>query len=67
VLVGTFPQMGSCVPLLQRILNDSEPDVLAISGFDLNRRVKSVEYRPLRSAMGRNADGAGLGLALVSV
>jgi len=59
--------MGSCVLLLQRILNDSEPDGLAISGFDLNRWVKSAEYRPLRSAIGRNADGAGFGLVLVLV
>ena len=65
-MVGTFPQMNSCVPLLQRILNHSVPDVLAVSGFDLDRSGKSAEYKPFGSATGRNADGAGLGLALVS-
>ena len=66
-MVGTFPQMSSCVPLLKRILNHSVPDVLAVSGFDLNRSVKSAGYKPLGSATCRNADGAGLGLALISV
>ena len=59
--------MGSRVPWLQRILKDSEPEGLAISGFDLNRWVKSPGFKPLGSIMGRNADRAGLGRALVSV
>ena len=57
--------MGSPVPLLQGILNDSEPDSLAISGFDLDLWFKSAKYKPLRSAMGRNIDGARLGLVSV--
>jgi hypothetical protein len=57
--------MGSCVSLLQRILNDSEPDSPAISSFDSNCWVKSAEYKLLRSAVVWNADGAGLGLVSV--
>jgi hypothetical protein len=64
-MVGLFPQMGSRVPLLQGILNDSERGGLTMSGFDLDPWVKSSEYKPPRSAMGRNADGAGLGIVLI--
>jgi hypothetical protein len=59
--------MGSRVPWLKRILKDSEPEGLAISGVDLNRWVKSPGFKPLGSTMGWNADRAGLGLVLVSV
>jgi hypothetical protein len=57
--------MASCVPLLQGILNDSECGGLTMSGFDLDPWVKSAEYKPPRSAMGRNVDGAGPGLVSI--